>query len=157
MLRILDRALKPKSEYELRELKIDSECRLRHFRYLSEQNLNPCLSFESSSKCTLRWAVVFGRSGGWDQMTREFFFGKMLESWQKDHDPDTLVSYVLKDQELFHLSSLEMEKERQDRLSGTIFEKVGQIMKESEAISKPQPYHFKFKESYSEYLSRSRG
>jgi hypothetical protein len=156
MVRYLDRVFKNEIERESRELRFDSECRLRHFRFLSEQGARLCTNHESVSKCNLRWAGIFGLSGKWDQATRAYFFEGMMEAWQKEHDTETLVAYVLKDQELGAVSQVEYEKEKAHALSRSIFERVGEVVREQSLKSKTEPYHFKFKDAYSEYLSRSR-
>jgi hypothetical protein len=156
MVRYLDRVFRSKVERELRELRIDSECRLKHFRFLSEQGAKVCTTHESGSKCNLRWAGIFALSGKWDQATRAYFFERMMEAWAKEHDTETLVAYVLKDQELGFVSQVENEKDQAHALSRSIFERVGEVVREQSLKSKPEPYHFKFKEAYSEYLTRSR-
>jgi hypothetical protein len=80
----------------------------------------------------------------------------MMEAWQKEHDTETLVAYVLKDQELGAVSQVEYEKEQAHTFSRSIFERVGEVVREQSLKSKTEPYHFKFKDAYSEYLSRSR-
>jgi hypothetical protein len=156
MVRYLDRVFRSKLERESRELRIDSECRLKHFRFLIEQGAKLCTAHESASKCNLRWAGIFGQSGKWDRSTREYFFERMMDAWQREHDTETLVAYVVKDQELADVSYVEYEKDQTQALNRSIFERVGEVVREHSRKSKPEPYHFKFKEAYSEYLSRSR-
>jgi hypothetical protein len=156
MLRFFNRSFRSKKDADQRELKIDSECRLRHFRFVSDQASGPCLARESASKCALRWAGVFGQARVWDHSTREYFFQWMLDSWQKDHDPESMVSFVLRDQELVNLAPEAGQEKKHDEVSGKIFRQISDLIQEKAEKGKPQPYHFKFRESYADFLSRTR-
>ncbi len=154
MVRLLDRIFKGKNEREDRELRIDSECRLRHFRYLANHGVKLCSSNENGSKCNLRWVGIFGQAGKWDYSTRAYFFERSLDSWQKDLDTEALVSFVIKDQELATMASVDAGNDEYLSLSRTIFDKVGEVVRDQNSKSKPEPYYFKFRDAQSEYLSR---
>jgi hypothetical protein len=153
VLGILDRSLKPRSTRFAREQRINAECRLKHFKFLQERGALGCEAGVGASLCVLRWVKVFGQAGQWDYLTRSFWFDRMMEQWQRDHDNETLVNYVIKDQEFYALAGNDGEKDRHFLLNRSIFDKVAECIRDHGPKSKPEPYQFKFKEAYSDFLT----
>jgi|GEM_PF-4001585 len=154
MLRFLNRMTESGARFKVIESRVDAECRLKHLQYLEMMGMPICNNAESATQCHLKWLESLGRSGVWDPTTRLWLFEKALQSWKKDQDHEAIVNYVLKDQEISLLSAQDAEKARHVEVSWQIFAEVAKVLPDHGTAGKPEPSLLKFREAYSEFLSR---
>ena len=152
----------------IKEFLIKEKCRLKHLDFLNEQKaFSICKSEEDAIDCQIRWMTGIAEHGSWSLLTRKYFFNKIQQVWLSSKKEESLVAYLLKDQELESgrqsilrqsgfdelLSGQSLylqEKEEFENLILTrdIFSALGPMV--VDAPENPQPYLFKFKDAQTE-------
>ena len=175
VIRIFDALLMSPDYAALREYQIGCSCRLHHFRLLEKNQAVGCKGDETQIQCRVRWMGAFAANGYWNLEARDYFFQNIMKLWEETHQDESLVSYVLKDQELqisalndFQQAGLgevlmrsrarEMKdlEEAHRRLSRKIFETVADAIQDRSPREHPEPFRFKFHDAYVDFLSKNK-
>jgi hypothetical protein len=116
----------------------------------------------------------FSERGLWNYEARRYFFEDVMSLWQENHQDESLVNYVLKDQELQGTAMNEFqqaglgesqpagigEAQQNDgihrELSRKIFESVAAAIRDGADSVQPEPYRFRFHDAYTDFLARNR-
>jgi hypothetical protein len=175
VIRIFDGLFMSPEYAALREYRIGCSCRLRHYLYLEKADALGCKTDETQIQCRIRWMGAFSENGFWNYEARHAFFQSIMKIWNETHQDESLVNYVLKDQELqisalneFQQAGLseaslfsrvketkEIE-ENQRRLSKEIFETVAEAIQDGIPHEHPEPFRFKFHDAYVDFRAKNK-
>ncbi|NDG83407.1 MAG: hypothetical protein EBX52_00025 [Proteobacteria bacterium] len=175
VIRLFDSLFMSETYASLREYRIDTECRLRHFIRLEKANRLGCTDEEGAIRCRIRWMGAFSEKGFWNYDARNYFFEDVMRLWRADHQDEALVAFVLEDQRLqmslmgeFQQAGIapsvpgvvrdsKITRLRHHELSRKIFDTVAEAIHDGAANSSAEPFRFKFHDAYVEFLAKGRG